>query len=427
MAVLVVQHVPVEGPYAIGAALEAAGLEIRVCRVWAGDALPSDLSGAEALVVLGGPMSAYSDDGFPTREAELALLRTALEAQVPVLGVCLGARLLAVAAGGGARPGTGLQVGWEPVRPDAAAGTDPLFVGVPERLRVLHWHSDTMDLPDGAALLASCDRFPVQAFRVGGTAWGLQFHLEVDAVAVDAFVTAFPEEAVTVPGLRESAPAEPAVLAPYRDQVLRRFGALVVSRAGHTSTRAFFTPKADTWEGRFAADGPVYAAAVARMGLRCGQTALDLGCGTGRALPALRAEVGDMGAVLGVDVTSAMLDAAARHGRADLALLLLADASRLPLPSGTVDGIFTAGLINHLPEPAPALREWARVTAPGGSLLLFHPSGRAERAARHGRPLDPADPLDETNLRPALHTAGWHLACYEDAQQHFLARAVRVR
>nr|QIY76624.1 C26 family cysteine hydrolase domain-containing family [Streptomyces sp. RLB1-33] len=111
VAVLVVQHVAEEGPYEIGSFLGAAGLVLRVCRVWAGDPLPEDLNGAEALVVLGGPMSAYSDDGFPTRTAELGLLRAALDAQVPVLGVCLGAQLLAVAAGGTARPGNGIPGG----------------------------------------------------------------------------------------------------------------------------------------------------------------------------------------------------------------------------------------------------------------------------------------------------------------------------
>ncbi|MFB7757888.1 gamma-glutamyl-gamma-aminobutyrate hydrolase family protein, partial [Streptomyces sp. NPDC056121] len=79
--------------------------------VWAGDPLPESLAGVEALVVMGGPMAAYSDDGFPTRGAELTLLREALAAEVPVLGVGLGARLLAVAAGGVARTGSGSQVG----------------------------------------------------------------------------------------------------------------------------------------------------------------------------------------------------------------------------------------------------------------------------------------------------------------------------
>jgi GMP synthase-like glutamine amidotransferase/SAM-dependent methyltransferase len=424
--VLIVEHMPQEGPYAIGVALEAAGLSVRACRTWAGDPVPDSLGGAAALVVMGGPAAAYED--FPGRTAELALLRATLEAEVPVLGVCLGAQLLAEAAGGRARPGSGPQIGWGEVRTAPAAHTDPLFAHAPGRLRVLHWHGDTMDLPAGATLLASCDRYPVQAFRIGGSAWGLQFHLEVDKAAVDAFAAAFPDEAATAPDLLASAPGHLAALAPQRDAVFARFATLVAGRTARSATRTYFTPRAATWEERFGADTPRYAAAVPRMGLKSGQRALDVGCGSGRALPALRAEVGDEGVVLGVDLTPAMLTAtAAVEGRAGLARLLMADACRLPLAAGAVDGIFSAGLINHVPDPAAALSEWARVTAPGGALLLFHPSGRAERAARHGRPLDPDDPLAEENLRPALHAAGWALDRYEDATRHFLARAVRVR
>ncbi|WP_246096058.1 methyltransferase domain-containing protein [Streptomyces botrytidirepellens] len=91
-----------------------------------------------------------------------------------------------------------------------------------------------------------------------------------------------------------------------------------------------------------------------------------------------------------------------------------------------MDGIFSAGLIDHVPDPMTVLREWARVTAPGGVLLLFHRSGRTERAARHGRPLHRDDLLAEENLHPALHATGWHLLRHEDAAHHFLARAVRV-
>ncbi|MFG1804887.1 methyltransferase domain-containing protein [Streptomyces sp. NPDC049040] len=291
---------------------------------------------------------------------------------------------------------------------------------------MLHWHGDTMELPPAAVPLASCDRYPVQAFRVGGAAWGLQFHLEADAGAVDAFAAAFPRDAATAPGLHESAPRELAALAPHRDRVFGRFAALVAARTAHTATRTFFAPRAEAWDRRFAADGPRYTAAVARMRLRPGQYAVDLGCGTGRALPALRAAVGEAGAVLGVDVTEAMLTAAARAGHTGTGRLLLADCHRLPLPAGTVDGIFTAGLLDHLPDPPTALREWARVTAPGGILLLFHPSGRAERAARHGHLLNPDDPLAEPNLRPALHESGWRLADYDDTAEYFIARAIRT-
>lgn len=282
----IVEHAPREGPYAIGAAIEAAGLPTRVCRTWAGDPVPDTADDLVGLVVMGGAMAAYED--FPSRVAELALLRAALEAEVPVLGVCLGAQLLAVAAGGVARPGNGTQVGWADVRMTEAARGDVLFAAVPERLRVPHWHGDTMDLPAGATLLASCDRYPVQAFRIGGSAWGMQFHLEVDEAAVTAFADASPEEAATAPGVVENASAELAVLARHRDDAFQRFASFVAGRAGQTATRAFFTRRAATWEERFADDGPRYAAAVERMELRPGQAVLDLGCGTGRALPALR-------------------------------------------------------------------------------------------------------------------------------------------
>jgi SAM-dependent methyltransferase len=217
----------------------------------------------------------------------------------------------------------------------------------------------------------------------------------------------------------------PAVTEPDRNTA-DAFAALVARRAARRATRTFFTPRAATWEARFAGDGPRYAAAVRRMGLRPGQRALDVGCGSGRALPPLRAEVGAEGVVVGVDLTPAMLTATAREGRTALAALLLADACALPLPGGAVDGVFSAGLLNHVPDPVAALREWARVTAPGGVLLLYHPSGRTERAARHGRPLSPDDPLADHNLLPALKTTGWHPTCYEDAPHHFLTHAIRT-
>ncbi|MER6565432.1 methyltransferase domain-containing protein [Streptomyces sp. NPDC001093] len=422
----IVEQAPQEGPYAVGAALGKAGVRVQVCRTWAGDRVPETVDGMVALIVLGAPVGVRED--LLGQSAELALLRAALEAEVPVLGLCLGARLLAVAAGGLARPGgTGARLGWGDVRMTAAALTDPLFATVPDRLRALHWHSGTLDLPQTATVLASCGHQPAQAFRIGGSAWGIQFPLDADEATAEGAVVPCPEDAASVPDFVETRSTEPpAAPARHRDTVVKCFADFVAGRAEQTATRAFFTRRAATWEERFAVDGPRYAAAAGRMGLRPGQRVLDLGCGTGRVLPALRAQVGDGGVVVGIDLTPAMLTAAAREGRTADGSLLLADACRLPLPAGAVDGVFSAGLINHVPDPAAALREWARVTAPGGVLLLYHPSGRAERAARHGRPLDPEDPLAEENLRPALDATGWDLSCYEDAPRHSLARAVRA-
>ncbi|GAA2336808.1 class I SAM-dependent methyltransferase [Streptomyces cuspidosporus] len=189
--------------------------------------------------------------------------------------------------------------------------------------------------------------------------------------------------------------------------------------------RDFFTPRAADWEARFPDDGPAYAAAVADLGLRAGDAVLDAGCGTGRALPALRAAVGPAGTVLGADATPAMLDAAVRAGRHRDAALALADVTRLPLRDGCLHAVFGAGLISHLPDPEAGLRELARVVRPQGLLALFHPVGRAALAARKGFAITPGDLRAEPNLRPLLARSGWELTSYTDRDTRFLALAVR--
>ncbi|MEU0221844.1 class I SAM-dependent methyltransferase [Streptomyces sp. NPDC006265] len=192
-----------------------------------------------------------------------------------------------------------------------------------------------------------------------------------------------------------------------------------------TRVQEFFTARAADWDSRFPDDGPAYAAAVAELGLRTGDRVLDAGCGTGRALPPLRAAVGASGVVLGADLTPAMLRAAVRAGRDHDGQLLLTDVAALPLRSRSLDAVFGAGLISHLGNPAENLRELARVVRPGGVLALFHPIGRAALAARHGRPLTPEDLRAEPSLRPLLAGSGWRLTSYVDEDSRFLALAVR--
>ncbi len=189
--------------------------------------------------------------------------------------------------------------------------------------------------------------------------------------------------------------------------------------------RAFFAVRAATWDVTFGADLPAYIHAISQVGMPTGGTVLDVGCGTGRALPALRAVVGQGGHVVGIDYTEQMLAAARDSGRADDAHLVRADALHLPLPDAVADAVFAAGLIGHLPEVETGLLELARVTVYGGRLALFHPSGRAALAARHGRTLSPEEPLSEGPLREALRRTGWHLDEYDDADHRFFALATR--
>ncbi len=193
----------------------------------------------------------------------------------------------------------------------------------------------------------------------------------------------------------------------------------------HTHVQEFFTARAADWDARFPDDAPVYAAAVAELGLRAGGRVLDAGCGTGRALPPLREAVGPSGVVLGVDLTPAMLEAAVRAGRDRDGGLVLADVAALPLRTESLDAVFAAGLIAHLPDPAANLRELARVVRPEGTLALFHPVGRAALAARQGRRLTPEDLRAEGNLGPLLARSGWRMISYVDEDERFLARAVR--
>lgn len=193
----------------------------------------------------------------------------------------------------------------------------------------------------------------------------------------------------------------------------------------HTHVQEFFGARAADWDSKFPDDGPAYEAAVADLGLREGDRVLDAGCGTGRALPFLRSAVGSEGTVIGADLTPAMLRAAVDAGRDRDAALLLADVVALPLRSESLDAVFAAGLIAHLPEPAENLRELARVVRPGGLLALFHPIGRAALAARQGRELAPADLRAEANLGPLLAGSGWRMTSYVDQDDHFLALAVR--
>jgi GMP synthase-like glutamine amidotransferase len=174
--ILAFQHVPWETPGRIGEAVGRKGGEIGILHPADTRRAASVYEACAALVVMGGPMSANDDLDY-LRE-EMRLMERALADAKPILGVCLGAQLLAKTLGARVYPNRVKEIGWGTVTLTEAAAADPLFHGLPEAIDALHWHGETFDLPRGAELLASSDACVNQAFRVGKNAWGLQFHIE---------------------------------------------------------------------------------------------------------------------------------------------------------------------------------------------------------------------------------------------------------
>lgn len=177
---LVIQHSPTEPPGRLREWLFEAGVLSEVAEPYLDRELPPTLDGFAALVVLGGGMSVHDDVIAPWLPRTRELLRAAVAAGLPTLGICLGAELLAEACGGRVTQGAeGPEIGPALVAKRDVAAADPLFGPVPFTPDVFQWHYDGVAvLPPGAVLLASSPRFPTQAFRLGDAAWGLQFHIE---------------------------------------------------------------------------------------------------------------------------------------------------------------------------------------------------------------------------------------------------------
>ena len=176
---VVLQHVAYEGPGAIAGAVADAGADLLVVRLDRGELVPeaNAVAGMRGLVVMGGPMGVY--DELPWLVPERALVQSAVEAGLPVLGVCLGAQQLAAALGGTVTDGPVPECGVGEVHLTSDAIGDPLFGPAPSPLPCIHWHGDTFSLPERAVRLAGNEAYENQAFRFGRRAYGLQFHVEV--------------------------------------------------------------------------------------------------------------------------------------------------------------------------------------------------------------------------------------------------------
>jgi len=175
---LVLRHSQAEGLGLLANALREMGVHHRYLDLTRGEPLPRDLRTVGGLIVLGGPMAAYEQEKHPFLATETALIERLLTAGRPILGICLGAQLIAQVLGARVYAGEKREIGWKPVTLTDDGRDDPLLVGAGSPLTVFHMHGDTFELPPDARNLARSDAYEQQAFRWGELVYGFQFHLE---------------------------------------------------------------------------------------------------------------------------------------------------------------------------------------------------------------------------------------------------------
>lgn len=225
MKIAVLQHAAYEGPGEIAAWAAQRGHAVSAHHLYRGDPLP-EFEAFDLLVIMGGEMNIYQYRDWPWLKPESAFLASTLAHGKKVVGICLGAQLIADALGAGVVQNDHIELGWLPVAWTAKARA--LFPDLPAMSTVLHWHGDTFGPPEGATRLAASDACPEQGFVIEDKCLALQFHLEVDPALVQAFIDGqvdWPKGPYAQPPemILAQAPAHCAVNRPLLHGILDRF------------------------------------------------------------------------------------------------------------------------------------------------------------------------------------------------------------
>lgn len=191
--VVFIKHVEIEGPGLFLGFLKEFGFKTAIIDLSKGESLP-DVGLCQAIIVLGGPMNVYETDKYSFLSREEKFLKDALSKEIPILGICLGAQILAKVGGAQIKKSPLREIGWYEVRLTDDGKEDILFNGLGDKLSVFQWHEDTFDIPKEAKLLAKGDICKNQALVIGKCAWGLQFHPEMNKRMLKSWLEYYNED-----------------------------------------------------------------------------------------------------------------------------------------------------------------------------------------------------------------------------------------
>ena len=198
MRIHYIQHVPFEDAANIARWARERGHEVTRTLLFENEPLPAQ-GEFDRLVIMGGPMGADDEETFPWLKKEKEFIRETIDAGVPVIGVCLGAQLMARVLGARVTRNEHREIGWFPVSLTEEARSVPFLKGFPDSFEAFHWHGDTFEIPEGAMRLAESEGCRNQAFLFGANALGLQFHLDYDRDAIERMITCCTEDLVEGP------------------------------------------------------------------------------------------------------------------------------------------------------------------------------------------------------------------------------------
>ncbi|MDX1696757.1 MAG: type 1 glutamine amidotransferase [Thiohalobacterales bacterium] len=185
------RHIACEGPGHLAVVLARRDIPWQLVAIDDGDPVPADIDGCSGLVFMGGPMSV--NDDLPWIDRELALIRTARAAGMPVLGHCLGGQLISKALGGTITANPVKEIGWHGVRKSGTTTAEKWLAGLPEVMTLFHWHGEAFSIPQGAEVILENDTCAHQAFAIGNTL-ALQCHVEMQAPMVSEWATLYADE-----------------------------------------------------------------------------------------------------------------------------------------------------------------------------------------------------------------------------------------